>query len=88
MAKFKKALQVLGVTLLIVVGVSMMPGCSANSGGSTSGGKEEYKVLEVSGPSNDEYAAQLTKMLNDYAKEGWKVRTGWGNGGSFIILAR
>jgi len=84
MIKLRKVLQVLAVAAIIALGANMISGCNAG-GGSVVGGKEEYKVLMPEGGD----VAQLEKLLNDYAKQGWKVRSGgWGNGFSFIILAR
>ena len=72
----------LAVTLVIVVGALMMSGSNAKG---ALGTNEEYKVLT----SQTFNAAELDKFLNDYAKQGWRVRTGgWGNGFAFIILSR
>jgi len=87
MATFKNVLQPFAATLIIVVAL-MVAACNAKLGEPRVGTKEEYKVLalQAGGPGAE---ARLEEILNNYAKEGWKVRTGgWGNGFSFIILAR
>jgi hypothetical protein len=67
MATFSKALLSLAVALVICfVGAFMISGC--NAGGGSSGGTEEYKVIQL------RLSDDVEKTLNEEAKQGWKLR--------------
>ena len=80
MVKFNKVLLSLAVTLVIVVGALVMSGSNARGG--TSGGTEEYKIVGYEMGS-----AEQEKILNEYAKQGWKLRAVNANSGA-LYLAR
>ena len=69
MATFNKVLCSLVVALVICfVGGFMMSGCNASVG--SSGGTEEYKVVEYFGNS----VVKNEELLNELGKQGWKLR--------------
>lgn len=93
MARFEKSLGRLAAALLVVavaVFMSCESGAKKAGGGSATGTNEEYKVLDSRSVADGTFsdASKLEKMLNDNAKEGWKVRAIGMLHNTTIILAR
>ena len=92
MARFEKSFGRLAAALLIVAAAVFMScdGTARKAGGGAAGTNEEYKVLGRGTVADDVFtdAKSLEKVLNDNAKEGWKVRTGATLGNYYIILVR
>ena len=93
MAKFEKSFGRLAGALLIVAAAIFIScdGTARKAGGDTAGANEEYKVLGRG--TVDENAGSdgksVEKLLNDNARQGWKVRTAATFGGNYyIILAK
>ena len=88
MARFEKsrcwfAAALLATTLFF----SCNSGSNTAQGGGGSGANEQYKVLLLPSMRLDAQGAQAVEtLLNDHAKQGWKVRTTISN--DYIIFAR
>lgn len=93
MARLEKSFGRIAAALLIVAVAVFMScdGTARKAGGGAAGANEEYKVLGRGTVADDDAisdARKLEKLLNDNAKEGWKVRAATTVGNYTIILAR
>ena len=86
MARFEKSFSRLAAALVIIAAAMFMScdGSAKKAGGGATGANEEYKVF-----ADDAFrdANRLEKVLNDNAKQGWKVRAATTLGNYTIILA-
>jgi hypothetical protein len=92
MAKYTGLLaRLVVISVLIVAGVlaSNLVGVTKADGNAASG-NEEYMVIGRNNTSDEVFsnADRLAQLLNDYAKQGWKVRAAATLGNYNIILAR
>ena len=94
MARFEKSFCWLSAALLIVAASIFMScdGSAKKAGGGAAGANEEYKLLgseDVGGGGRVVPKNRVEKLLNDNAKQGWRVRTaGTFAGSDYIILVR
>jgi len=78
----RRILWCVAVAALVVFGYIL--GCTTPPTGAAGTAREEYKILNYQGK---EEATELQSLLNETAKEGWKVRAHVG-GRYYIIMAR
>ena len=91
MARFEKVLGRLAAVLVILAATIFMScnGGATKGGGNATGANEEYKVLGRGTVPDDDAisdARKLEKLLNENAKQGWKVRAAAMLSNNCIIL--